>query len=108
LVAARHAEGGSSDVGDVWIGAPTPEAGDITVLAWKRLTGQGTRRTPDGERDVIVVQTDIFLRLLEWATHAGFDAAIHIECKARQQLNVTRELARAREKVAKAIVRRRA
>ena len=103
LVAARHAEGGSSDVADVWVGSPTPEYGDITVLAWKRLVGEG-RRQPDGERDVIVLRTDDFLRIL---SHVG-SPVVHVECKATQALNVTRSLFKARGKVAKAIRRREA
>lgn len=105
LVAGRHTEGGTNDVGDVWIGAPTPEPGDMTVLAWKRLTGDGQRRTPDGERDVVVLRLDDFYYLLAAASkHPDF--AIHVEAKARQTLNVTRELFKARGKVAKAIRRR--
>ena len=106
LTAGRHAEGGSSDIADVWIGDPTPEAGDITVVAWKRLTGDGARRTPDGERDVVVMRTNDFLALLERAIFAGSDHAVHVEAKARQNLNVTRELYKARWKVAKAAKRR--
>ena len=102
LVAGRHAEGGSSDVADVWIGSPVPEVGDITVVAWKRLTGDGTRRTPDGERDVIVLRTDDFLRMIDYRG----SPVVHVECKATQALNVTRVLYRARGKVAKAIRRR--
>ena len=108
LVAGRHAEGGSSDVADVWIGSPTPETGDITVLAWKRLTGEGTRRSPDGERDVVVMRTEDFLRLLDESLLTRRDVAVHVECKATQALNVTRVLYRARGKVAKAIRRREA
>ena len=105
LTAGRHAEGGSGDIADVWIGDPTPEAGDITVVAWKRLTGDGARRTPDGERDVVVMRTHDFLALLEDANHWA-EVAVHIEAKARQNLNVTRELYKARWKVAKAAKRR--
>jgi hypothetical protein len=103
LVAGRHAEGGSSDVADVWIGSPVPEVGDITVVAWKRLTGDGTRRTPDGERDVVVMRTDDFLRMYDRGLGSP---VVHVECKATQALNVTRVLFRARGKVAKAIRRR--
>lgn len=106
LTSARHAEGGSDDVADVWIGAPTPEPGDITVLAWKRLVGEG-RRQPDGERDVVVMRLEDFLRLIHASvTPMCSDAAVHIEAKARQTLNVTRELFKARGKVAKAVRRR--
>jgi hypothetical protein len=105
LVAGRHAEGGTTDVADVWIGSPVPEGPDMTVLAWKRLTGDGDRRTPDGERDVVVLRTYDFLRLVEMAR---IPFAVHVECKATQALNVTRVLYRARGKVAKAIRRREA
>lgn len=103
VVAARHAEGGSGDVADIWIGDPTPRTGDIIVVAWKRLVGEGRRRA-DGERDVIVIRTDDFLRLL--TTSANH--VVHVEAKARQTLNVTRELFKARGKVARAIRRREA
>jgi hypothetical protein len=102
-VAARYAEGGTHDVADVWIGDPQPAPGDITVLAWKRLVGEG-RRQPDGERDVVVIRTDDFLRIL---SHVG-SPVVHVECKATQALNVTRVLFRARGKVARAIRRREA
>lgn len=104
LTAARHAEGGSGDIADVWIGDPVPHPGDITVVAWKRLTGEGSRRTPDGERDVVVMRTEDLFALL--ATPNRSHVVIHIEAKARQTLNVTRELYKARWKVAKAAKRR--
>lgn len=104
LTAARHAEGGTDDVADVWIGDPTPEHGDLTVVAWKRLVGDGARRVPDGERDVVVMRLDDLFALL--VTPNRSDIAIHVEAKARQTLNVTRELFKARGKVAKAIRRR--
>lgn len=106
LVAGRHAEGGSGDVADIWIGDPTPETGDLTVVAWKRLTGDGPRRTPDGERDVVVIRLDDFLNLIGSVTTTRWNGAVHVECKARQTLNVTRTLFKARGKVAKAIARR--
>ena len=107
LVAARHAEGGSGDVADIWIGDPTPRTGDITVIAWKRLTGDGGRRTPDGERDVVILRTDDFLDLVSvFVTTPRYNRTVHVEAKARQTLNVTRELFRARGKVARAIRRR--
>lgn len=105
LTAARHAEGGTDDIADVWIGDPTPEAGDITVVAWKRLVGDGQRRTPDGERDVVILRLEDFYYLLAAAVRQD-DFAVHVECKATQTLNVTRTLHKARGKVAKAIARR--
>lgn len=104
LVADRLAEGGSFDPGDVWINS-TPvryaPALDIGVLAWKRLTGNGSRRTPDGLRDVVVVQTDDLFDLIYWANKAGYPRSVVVECKARQNLNVTRTLAKTIDKLNK-------
>ena len=95
LMADRLPEGGSHDRGDVWIGAP-PDSENFSVVAvaWKRLAGKGSRRTPDGERDVIILSTADFIWLLR------SDVDVVVECKATQTLNVTRTLAKAREKAA--------
>ena len=115
LMAARLPEGGSKDLGDVWIGAPpdsTPPS--MVVVAWKRLTGEGSRRTPDGERDVVILSTDDFIRLLKaymsqivpihpedpLSLHRFDDLSVIVECRWREKLNVTRTLAKAREKAA--------
>ena len=101
LMADRLAEGGTNDPGDVWIvDSPHTAFTDIAVVAWKRLTGDGSRRTPDGERDVIVIATDDFLYLLEALSHLETDFGVVVECKARQNLNVTRTLANTRRKLA--------
>lgn len=102
LMADRLAEGGTNDPGDVWlVDSPHSAYPDIAVVAWKRLTGDGSsRRTPDGERDVIVIATDDFLYLLAALSHVKTTFGIVVECKARQNLNVTRTLANTRRKLA--------
>ena len=98
LLADRLAEGGGNDKGDVWAVAPPGERNRV-VLAWKRLTGKGSRRTPDGVRDVVVMETDLFLDMLvAWMMIKSDDESFVIECKATQTLNVTRTLAKAKEK----------
>ena len=115
LMADRLPEGGSHDRGDVWIGAP-PDSKSFSVVAvaWKRLTGSRQHRSPDGERDVVILATDDFIRLLKanmgqivpihpedpLSLHQIKDLNIVVECKATQTLNVTRTLAKAREKAA--------
>ena len=95
LMADRLPEGGSHDRGDVWIGAPPDsESLPMVVVAWKRLTGSRQHRTPDGERDVVILSTSDFIWLLRG------DIDVVVECKATQTLNVTRTLAKAREKAA--------
>ena len=102
LMADRLPEGGSHDRGDVWIGAvPDDTQPSMVVVAWKRLTGLNTRRSPDGERDVVILATDDFIALLQSFVSYGFDNLdLVVECKATQTLNVTRTLAKAREKAA--------
>lgn len=97
ILADRLAEGGSNDRGDVWLVNPPGEY-PIVGVAWKRLTGDGTRRTPDGARDVVCVQTDVFLYLVRKAAEVDDDLDVVLEAKARQNLNVTRELAKAYRK----------
>ena len=102
LMADSLPEGGSHDRGDVWIGAPPDDTQpSMVVVAWKRLTGLNTRRSPDGERDVVILATDDFIALLQSFVSYGFDNLdLVVECKATQTLNVTRTLAKAREKAA--------
>lgn len=96
LLADRLPEAGGKDLGDVWL-LDTPNTGKTRVaLAWKRLTGDGQRRTPDGERDVIVIPTDHYLELLTYAPEYPY--SVVVECKATQALNVTRVLGKARRK----------
>lgn len=102
MPADRLPEGGLRDVGDVWIG-DTPERGinvtDIAVLAWSRLVDNGSgRRVPDGLRSVIVIDTADFLHMAQLLTEEGY--AFVVECKSREKLNVTRELANAKRKLA--------
>ena len=100
MIAARLPEGGMKDYGDIWLNAPPGGPYPlISVVAWKRLTGSATRRTPDGDRDVVVLSTDDFLYILFHALyHPEFEDAVIVECKATQTLNVTRTLAKARRK----------
>ena len=102
LMAARIPEGGSRDLGDVWLNHPPHfrTAETLIAVAWKRLTGEGSRRTPDGERDVVILSTDDFHRLVFNAGEAGWEPGWIIENKWQQTLNVTRALAKAREKAA--------
>ena len=92
------------DLGDVWLNSypshynKTLET--LVAVAWKRLTGGKSRRTPDGERDVIIVGTDDFYRLVFKAGEAGWFPGWIIENKWQENLNVTRTLAKAREKAA--------
>ena len=97
LPAGRYPEGGSNDLGDVWVGEvylpgdPLP----TVTLAWKRLIGDGPRRQPDGDRDVIVIGLGDFIELLT----TDQPLSLAIECKATQTLNVTRTLNQARKKI---------
>lgn len=96
LLAARLAEGGSADQGDVWALAPPRPAGNRVALYWKRLVGEGARRRPDGMRDVVVLDTEDFLDLLVmWMIQKGDIDSWVFEVKATQALNVTRVLAKA-------------
>ena len=98
ILAGRLAEGGITDQGDVWLlDTPDSELAKVAV-AWKRLTGEGSRRTPDGERDVVILRTDDFLELL-WALDSAYPYCWVVEAKATQNLNVTRVLAKAWKKV---------
>lgn len=106
LLADRMPEGGMNDAGDCWIG-DTPKHSDspysdrdISVLAWSRLINTGTtRRVADGARSVVVIDTDDFLHIARHAIEAG--VSFTVECKAREVLNVTRELDKAKKKLAR-------
>ena len=99
LLSDRMPEGGMNDAGDVWIGdTPFPSGDDIAVVAWHRLVDTGnTRRSPDGETNVVVIALDDFLKLAGPATEMGISFVV--ECKATERLNVTRELHNARRKL---------
>lgn len=99
LLADRMPEGGLNDAGDVWIGdTPFPSGDDISVLAWSRLVNNGgARRVADGVRSVVVIDTDDFLHIARHAVEAG--VSFTVECKAREVLNVTRDLAKAKRKL---------
>lgn len=93
--ADRIAEAGQNDRGDVeayqW--GSEVDAEPMVVLFWKRLVrkpGQ-KRRVPDGERDVVVLRKEDFLRLI----HPGKPQRLIVECKATEHLNVTRTLHKA-------------
>ena len=95
LVATRLPEGGSKDIGDVYIKGSYSED-RIVALAWKRLVNKGgARRRPDGEPVVVVVGLSDFLDLLQMAEYSAI-----VECKATERLNVTRTLAKAKTKAA--------
>lgn len=98
LLADRLAEGGNNDKGDVWAVAPPEPTGNKVAVAWKRLTGSGSRRTPDGVRDVVILDTDTFLDLLVASVMVRGEQSWVIECKAVQALNPTRTLAKAQRK----------
>lgn len=104
LMADRLPEGGMWDCGDVWIGdVPNRyvDESDIPIVAWSRLVKNGDDgpRIPSGARSVVVIDTADFFKLAVQATGAGY--AFVVECKATQTLNVTRELADAKRKLAK-------
>ncbi len=92
--AERIAEGGVNDIGDVRVRGPFKGESPIVAVYWRRLVNTGgKRRSPDGERDVIILDADDFYRLMSWA-----NADAIIECKATERLNVTRTLAKAKQK----------
>lgn len=96
--AERLAEGGMDDQGDVkaWRMA-NYAARPLVVLNWRRLVKvKGRkRRAPDGERDVVIMRKHDFYELIR---HQDIWGAIVVECKAAEQVNVTRVLAKARRK----------
>jgi len=100
--AFRLAEGGSGDAGDVYLGKLPDTAKPITVLAWKRLvpTAGASRRRPDGEPVVFVLDETTFWRLAS-SYYLEYQLPFIIECKATERLNVTRTLAKAKDKVNK-------
>ena len=104
IPSSRISEGGSRDRGDVWVGNPWEKAEHTVVaLAWKRLVGdRSSRRSPDGVRDVVVVDTDTFLELAAaWLAEDPSARGVTIECKAAQQINVTRTLGKAIRKASR-------
>ena len=89
LESARFAEGGSNDIGDLWVddefeqmwvveakaterlnvtrvlGKAIKKGGPRTVLIWKRLIKTGKKvRQADGEKVVVVLSLDLFVELL--------------------------------------------
>lgn len=94
LPARRIAEGGSKDIGDVYVKGSYLDEPPLVALVWHRLVkGNGKRRTPDGLRRVAVLDFDAFVELVRRA-----ESNVIIECKATERLNVTRTLAKAVEK----------
>ena len=91
LQSSRFAEGGSKDMGDLWVddgineyywvveakaterlnvtrvlGKAIKKGGPRTVLIWKRLVKTGKKiRQPDGEKIVVVMTLDLFTELLK-------------------------------------------
>ncbi len=95
LGARRLAEGGSKDKGDVYVSGTPQDKPLIVAVAWKRLVkGTGARRVADGEKEVVVITLEDFGTLVQRAR-----VNVFIEAKATERLNVTRVLAKAREKV---------
>ena len=99
LMAARLAEGGSNDKGDVWLINPPGDASNTHVaVAWKRLVGDSAHRSPDGIRDGVFIPTEAFLELITAHSISNPDIGWVVECKATQTLNLTRTLAKAQRK----------
>lgn len=101
IMADRLPEHGSGDDGDVWLVNPPGDTSNTSVaLAWRRLvpSHSGNRRVPDGVRDGVFLRTEDFLWLVQAASIVNNDVGWVIECKARQNLNVTRALEKARRK----------
>ncbi len=100
MKARRIAEGGSKDIGDVYV---EPFEGlyfgpTLVALVWHRLVkGNGSRREPDGVRRVVVLDFEDFAHLAKRA-----EIRIVIECKATERLNVTRALRKALDKAGQA------
>ena len=91
LQSSRFAEGGSNDMGDLWVdngineyywvveakaterlnvtrvlGKAIKKGGPRTVLIWKRLVKTGKKiRQPDGEKIVVVMSLDLFTELFK-------------------------------------------
>ncbi len=90
LQSSRFAEGGSKDIGDLWVdgfddifwvveakatqtlnvtrvlGKAIEKGGPRTVLIWKRLIKTGKKvRQSDGEKVVVVLSLDLFTTLLK-------------------------------------------
>lgn len=99
IPAGRYPEGGTHDLGDVWVGQPflPGDPPPIVALAWKRLIPKpgSSRRVPDGDATVVVIDLGDFIELVAAAELPH----LAIECKATQTLNVTRTLHAARQKI---------
>ena len=94
MAARRIAEGGSKDLGDVFVSGGYGQETPHVAVIWKRLVkGDGARRKPDGEPIVAVLSFPDYLELLRLAETSAI-----WECKATQTLNVTRTLSKAKAK----------
>lgn len=100
--AERLAEGGSHDMGDVYLGKRPVTVKPIVMLAWKRLVPKpgATRRQPDGEPIVFVLDQATAWYAIQLMQEDGLRPIV-IECKATERLNVTRVLAKAKGKIDK-------
>lgn len=93
-VATRLPKTGTKDEADVrvrlWSDATPSDT--IPLVAWKRLVrkGDAQRRSPDGERAVIVLSLEDFRHL---CMMIDANVEFYVQAKARQNLNVTRTLA---------------
>jgi len=94
LPAGRYPKRGQKHEPDVWIGMPDmPDS--IPVVSWKRLTKTkegAKRRTPDGERDVVIIRTRDFLRMVNHLKAANYELNFDVQSKWTQNLNATRIL----------------
>lgn len=93
IPADRYPKRGQKGEPDVWIGHESRPDSIIPVLSWKRLTKNkgAKRRSPDGERDVVVMRTTDFLRLVN-LLHNDSRFRYEVQSKWTQNLNVTRVL----------------
>lgn len=87
----------SADEADVWIGHPSPRTrvgAAIPVVAWRRLVGvkANGRRKPDGEKEVVILRVDDFLRMVAELNRISTHMTFMVQCKWTTNLNVTRTL----------------
>ena len=99
LVGLRYPKRAQKHEPDLYLDHHSASARDwdkrtIGVVMWKRLTGPKsntprTPRTPDGERRVVVLELEDFLRLV---SDSSYDYHIEVQAKWAAALNPTRTL----------------